>query len=230
MNHPHQGIPEIDTLVVGGGIVGTTLGGFLAEEGTDVAVVDAGYAGGTAANAGSLHVQMQSVLLRRFPERVPQVEKALHLYKLGVAYWQAFQEELGADCEVKVSGGLMIAENQQQMDVLVRKAKRESELGLEVAILDRAEVEKIAPYLGPSVIGAEFCVHEGKVESAPRQCRDTALGAREGGGADMERARASAGESEPRLSRDDRKRRHQVWPCRARGRLWQQAACRAVRL
>jgi glycine/D-amino acid oxidase-like deaminating enzyme len=163
MDSFHAKIPEIGTLVVGGGIVGTALGGFLAKEGLDVAVVDAGSVGGSTTNAGSLHVQMQSVLFRRFPERIPQVEKSLHLYKLGVAFWHAFQEELGADCEVKMSGGLMIAENQHELGILEKKAKRESELGLDVAILSRAELDRIAPYLGPAVIGAEFCVHEGKV-------------------------------------------------------------------
>jgi glycine/D-amino acid oxidase-like deaminating enzyme len=163
MTGAHPTLPAIGTLVIGGGIVGTALGGFLAAEGADVAVVDAGYAGGTTANAGSLHVQMQSVFLQRFPHLVPRLESSLYLYKLAAAYWQTFQDELGADCEVRVSGGLMIAENRQQLDFLATKAKREKELGLDVTILDRAELDQIAPYLGPAVIGAELCVHEGKV-------------------------------------------------------------------
>ena len=58
---------EIAIAVIGGGIVGSSLGGFLAAEGAEVVVIDAGYAGGTTANAGSLHVQMQSVFLERYP-------------------------------------------------------------------------------------------------------------------------------------------------------------------
>ena len=104
----------------------SSLGGFLAEEGAEVAVIDAGYAGGTTANAGSLHVQMQSVFLERFPHLVPRLESMLFLYKLAAAYWTEFQAELGVDCEVKVTGGLMIAEDQRQLDFLARKAKRET--------------------------------------------------------------------------------------------------------
>jgi glycine/D-amino acid oxidase-like deaminating enzyme len=163
MSASHSELPAIDILVIGGGIVGTTLGGFLAKEGASVAVIDAGYAGGTTANAGSLHVQLQTVLMQRFPEKIPMVEKSLGLYRRGAAYWQDFQEELGADCGVVVSGGLMVAEDQQQLGHLVKKAKRETELGIEVAILDRAELDRVAPYLGPAVIGAEICTHEGKV-------------------------------------------------------------------
>jgi glycine/D-amino acid oxidase-like deaminating enzyme len=160
---PHPWLPEIGILVIGGGIVGIATGGFLARDGADVAVVDAGYVGGTTANAGSLHVQMQTVFLQRFPHLLPRLESTLFLYKLAAAYWKMFQEELGVDCEVKVSGGLMVAEDQRQLDFLAKKAKREKELGLDVTILDRGELDHIAPYLGPAVVGAEFCAHEGKV-------------------------------------------------------------------
>ena len=163
MSAPHATLPEIGVLVIGGGIVGTALGGFLAAEGTDVAVIDAGYAGGTTANAGSLHVQMQTIFLQKFPHLVPRLESSLFLYKRAAAYWREFQQEIGADCELKVAGGLMVAENRQQLDFLAGKAKRERALGLDVTILDRAELEKIAPYLGPAVFGAELCAHEGKV-------------------------------------------------------------------
>jgi glycine/D-amino acid oxidase-like deaminating enzyme len=163
MTTAHPQVPEIGILIVGGGVVGISTAGYLAKEGAEVAVVDAGYVGGTTANAGSLHVQMQSVFFQRFPNLVPNLEKSLYLYKLAAADWTAFQEELRADCEVKISGGLMIAEDQHQLDFLAKKARREKKLGLDVMVLGRAELDRIAPYLGPTVIGAEFCVHEGKV-------------------------------------------------------------------
>lgn len=160
---PHPDMPAIGTLIIGGGVVGSCLAGFLAGEGADVAVIDSGWAGGSTANAGSLHVQMQTVFLQRFPHLVPRLESSLHLYKSAAAFWQTFQQMLGTDCEVKVSGGLMIAEDQRQLNFLAKKARRETELGLDVHILNRAELDRVAPYLGPAVIGAELCTHEGKV-------------------------------------------------------------------
>jgi glycine/D-amino acid oxidase-like deaminating enzyme len=159
----HPALRETAVLVIGGGIVGLATAGYLAQDGADVAVIDAGYVGGTTANAGSLHVQMQSIFLERFPQFVPGLESQLPLYKSASAYWKGFQSALGTDCEVKISGGLMIAEDRRQLDFLVRKAAREKVLGLDVAILERGELERIAPYLGPAVIGAEFCAEEGKV-------------------------------------------------------------------
>ncbi|MGH7126378.1 MAG: NAD(P)/FAD-dependent oxidoreductase [Stellaceae bacterium] len=160
---PHPSVAEIGTLVIGGGIVGSCLGGFLAGEGKDVAVIDAGWPGGSTANAGSIHVQMQSLFLRDFPEYVPGVERSLPLYRKAVAFWKTFQQELGEDCELRIGGGLMVAEDQRQLDLLIAKCRRERSLGLDVAILERAELDRIAPYLGPAVVGAEFCADEGKV-------------------------------------------------------------------
>ncbi|HXA69293.1 MAG TPA: FAD-dependent oxidoreductase, partial [Stellaceae bacterium] len=150
---PHPGIAEIGTLVIGGGIVGTCVGGFLASEGREVAVIDAGWPGGSIANAGSIHVQMQSLFLRDFPRHVPGMERSLPLYRKAVGFWKAFEQELGADCELRITGGLMIAEDQQELDLLIAKSRREISFGLDVSILDRAELDRVAPYLGPAVVG-----------------------------------------------------------------------------
>ena len=159
----HPSVAEIGTLVIGGGIVGTCVAGFLGTEGHDVAVIDAGWPGGSTANAGSIHVQMQSLFLRDFPQYVPGVERSLPLYRKAVGFWRTFEQELGADCELRITGGLMIAEDQRQLDLLIEKSRRETSFGLDVTILERAELQHVAPYLGPAVVGAEYCADEGKV-------------------------------------------------------------------
>jgi glycine/D-amino acid oxidase-like deaminating enzyme len=159
----HPLVGEIDVVVVGGGIVGSCLAGFLAEDGVGVALIDDGRIGGSNANAGSLHVQMQSRFMRLYPQNVPGMERQLPLYPKAVAFWQALQARLGADFDLKMTGGLMVAESRDQLDFLKLKARRERELGLDVDILDRAALDRIAPYFGPSVFGAEICANEGKL-------------------------------------------------------------------
>ena len=154
---------EIGTLVIGGGILGLCVAGFLAAEGADVALVDDGRIGGSTANAGSLHVQLQSRFMRLYPAFVPRLEAMLHFYPKAVAFWQALERDLGADFDLKMTGGLMIAESQDQLDFLATKARREKQLGLDVEILDRTALDRIAPYFGPSVVGAERCADEGKL-------------------------------------------------------------------
>jgi glycine/D-amino acid oxidase-like deaminating enzyme len=154
---------EIDTLVIGGGILGSCIAGFLADDGVDVALVDDGAIGGSNANAGSLHVQMQSRFARLYPQNVPGMEQQLPLYPKAVAFWQQLETTLGANFDLKLTGGLMVAESRDQLDFLAIKARRERELGLDVEVLDRTALDRIAPYFGPTVIGAELCANEGKL-------------------------------------------------------------------
>ncbi len=154
---------RIDTVVVGGGIVGICLACFLAEEGVETAILDAGRAGGTMTNAGSLHVQMQSRFMQLHPHLIDAMESTLHLYPKAVRFWQALEKTLGATFDLRVTGGLMVAESPEQLDFLAHKAERERALGLELEILDRGALEEVAPYLGAPILGAELCHMEGKL-------------------------------------------------------------------
>lgn len=129
----------------------------------EVLVVDHGHAAGTTSNAGSLHVQMQSRFMRLYPKSIAGMEAQLPLYPQAVAFWKSFETHLAADFEMQKTGGLMVAETSDQLDFLRAKARREQALGLDVHILDRAELDRIAPYLGSVIIGAELCADEGKV-------------------------------------------------------------------
>ena len=71
---------KTDVVVVGGGIVGKTAAVELAKSGARVRVVDLGINAGSDANAGSLHVQMQSRFMRLYPDQVPNIEASLSLY------------------------------------------------------------------------------------------------------------------------------------------------------
>ena len=159
----HPIAAHIDTLVVGGGIVGSCLAGYLLEEGVGVALIDDGRIGGSNANAGSLHVQMQSRFMRLYPQNVPGMERQLPLYPKAVSFWQALQVKLEADFDLKLTGGLMVAESQRDFEFLRFKIAREKDFGLDVHLLERKDLDCIAPYLGPAVVGAELCTIEGKL-------------------------------------------------------------------
>lgn len=151
-----------DVLVVGGGVVGLVAALRLAEEGARVAVVDAEQNAGSTANAGSLHVQMQSRFLRLFPDLAPNVERSLPFYKLAVQEWERLDAEHGP-FDLVHKGGLMLAESADQMAFLEGKAAREADKGLSVEMLDRPALERIAPWLGPQIVGGELCHDEGKL-------------------------------------------------------------------
>jgi len=154
---------EVDVAIIGGGIVGMCTALELARAGQGVVVLDDGRHSGTTANAGSLHVQMQSRFIRMYPEQVAGLEASLPMYVAAAALWAQLAQDLGADVELRASGGLMVAEDEAAYEFLAAKCAREAALGLRVHMLRQAELERIAPYLGPAVIGAELCEHEGKL-------------------------------------------------------------------
>ena len=155
---------EADVAVIGGGIVGLCAALELARAGIGVVVLDdAARLGGTTANAGSLHVQMQSRFIRMYPDQVPGLERSLPLYVAAGKLWAALEADLGTSFELKASGGLMVAETPESYEFLAQKCEREKRLGLTVEMLDRAALSRIAPYLSEAVIGAEFCAEEGKL-------------------------------------------------------------------
>jgi glycine/D-amino acid oxidase-like deaminating enzyme len=151
-----------DVLVVGAGITGLMAAIHLAEGGARVALVDAGENAGTWANAGSLHVQMQSRFLRLYPDQVPAVEASLPLYRAAAAEWVRLDAAHGP-FELVRNGGLMLAEGAEQLRFLEAKARREAAQGLDVEILDRPALDRLAPWLGAQIVGAELCRDEGKL-------------------------------------------------------------------
>jgi glycine/D-amino acid oxidase-like deaminating enzyme len=154
--------PPPDLLVIGGGIVGQTAAIFAAESGMRVRLVDAGTNAGSTANAGSLHVQLQSRFIRLFPELAPNVEASLPLYLAAVREWERLEAAHGP-FEMVRKGGLMLAEGAEQMRFLEGKAAREAARGLSVELLDRPALDRLAPWLGPQIVGAELCRDEGKL-------------------------------------------------------------------
>ncbi len=152
-----------DVLVVGGGIVGLVAAVELAEAGATVEIVDSQQNAGSNTNAGSLHVQMQSRFIRLYPDQAPNVEACLPVYKRAAELWQEMEDRLGP-MDLVCKGGLMLAESDEQMAFLERKARREEARGLNVAMLDRKQLEAVAPWIGPQIVGAELCRDEGKLD------------------------------------------------------------------
>lgn len=154
-----------DVLVVGGGLTGCAAAYELAREGTDVLLVERGGLNAEASgrNAGGFHVQIQfepfevegEDWARAWAPTIPMLIDA-------VEHWQGLAGELGTDLEVKLTGGILAAETAEQLSAIERKAEIEREAGLEVELLSRAELRRVAPYLSERMAGGLLCPVEGK--------------------------------------------------------------------
>ena len=159
-------LTNTNILVIGGGIIGTATAYFLAKEGIEVMIVDRDVANGQASggNAGSLHLQLMSFDFsdETSTEKSPAAS-ALRLQAMGVDTWRNLEHKFGADFELEITGGIMVAKNMRDLEFLRKKAALERSCGIEVEILSSAELTNMAPTVSSAMAGAAYCAEEGKI-------------------------------------------------------------------
>lgn len=137
---------DTDILVVGAGIAGLCSALYLARAGRTVAVVERGEPWGDAsgANAGTLSLQVKR----------PEV---LHITRRAIELWQDFKADFGIDVGFGRPGGLRVATNAREVDMLRHSQAEQRTLGIEVEWLDGNRLRDTAPWLGPTVLAATWC-------------------------------------------------------------------------
>jgi glycine/D-amino acid oxidase-like deaminating enzyme len=154
-----------DVVIVGGGLLGTSLAYYLAKAGVETVLLERDdinrEASGT--NAGSFHFQ---IALHQLTPNMSDSERRrladeVRLQVDAASLWDEIEKELNADLGVHFDGGIMVAETQEEMRVLQEKDAIEKEAGLESHILTGDEMRTFAPYLAPDLAGISFCPREG---------------------------------------------------------------------
>lgn len=156
---------ETDVLVVGGGLTGCAAAYFLAKAGAGVTLVERHDLNTQASgrNAGGLHGQVQHEPFLELGEAwAREFGPTLGLMRDSIELWRGLSEELGADLEVNVCGGLLVAATDVQMRDIERKAAIERSFGVGVEVLSRADLQRVAPYVSERMVGGLLCEVEGK--------------------------------------------------------------------
>ncbi len=175
----------VDTVVIGGGVAGSCLAYWLAQDGVEVLVVERDDINlqASGANAGSMHVQLLAFDHSLDPQ--PGHNRALDTLPLGpvsVKLWQEIQRDTGEDLEMTVCGGLMLAENERDIAFLKSKIAVERAHGIEAELVGANELRALEPCIGDVAIAAEWCPGEGKINPLKGTyavvARAKALGAR----------------------------------------------------
>ena len=157
---------EASVAIVGAGIIGIATAWELAREGVDVVLIerDQPSAHASGNNAGSLHVQL---LAYNFGELATAAglpaAQTLPLQRESARLWPAVADTLGVDLEISRTGGLMVAETEEQMAKLARKTALEARFGTPVEVIGRDDLRALAPHLSERLAGAAFCAEEGKM-------------------------------------------------------------------
>lgn len=153
--------PRADVAVVGGGVIGLSVGWRLARRGLSVAVFDAGPAGGgtSAAATGMLAAEA---------EHEPGGDPLLELCLESLALWPGFRDALEADAGASIDywekGTLVVAVGRDEVDRLRARHALQLRAGLDVRWMGASAVLDLEPGLRPNVSGAIFCPGDHQVD------------------------------------------------------------------
>ncbi|MEN8243412.1 MAG: FAD-dependent oxidoreductase [Thermodesulfobacteriota bacterium] len=146
-------LKSVEIAVVGGGVIGSAICYYLAKEGYDVALFERGGLVDGASGACGGYVGLQT--------------KGLE-YKLSLAVksrgiFRTLEEELEEDIECRESPGMIIAENDEEVEYISTLTRQLKEKGINIELLDRRQVRKQQPILNESVKQATLCLDDCEV-------------------------------------------------------------------
>lgn len=146
--------PRADAVVVGAGIVGVAMAYYLAERGLDTILIDRhGVAAGTS-SCGEGNVLLSD------KEPGPELELA----KAGLAEWRRLRTLFGDRFEYEAKGGIVVAQNPQDLAALEKRAAIMAAAGVTTTLLDAQALQEAEPHLSPELPGALLFPDDAQVQ------------------------------------------------------------------
>ncbi|MFO7882494.1 MAG: FAD-binding oxidoreductase [Kosmotogaceae bacterium] len=143
---------KASVVIIGGGITGTSIAYHLSKNGVkDIVLLEKDYlsAGSTGRCGGGIRQQ--------WSER-PNVRLAMRSVEL----FEKYREEIGIDIEYHQGGYLLLAFNDEEVELYKNNVKMQQEEGLDVDFLTKKETAEKFPFINTSdVRAAAFCSSDG---------------------------------------------------------------------
>jgi sarcosine oxidase subunit beta len=144
-------------VIIGGGIIGTSVAFHLAERGySTVTVIERHRVGegATAYATGGIRQQFTSHINARMVQH-------------SVGFWEQFTERTGGALDFRQHGYCFLLDNEEQMRVFKRAAKMQNELGIDTRIIGAEEVGELVPNVRvDDLLGASYCATDGSASPA----------------------------------------------------------------
>jgi sarcosine oxidase subunit beta len=141
-----------DIIVIGAGVVGTSIAYHLAKNGCrDVVVLEKDYigSGSTEKCPGGIRQQFAT-------------EANIRLSMESVRLLENFEEETGYTADFRQYGYLILATSKAELNTFRRNIKLQRKLGLEVESLSPDEIGELVPVLNlDDILGGSFCASDG---------------------------------------------------------------------
>ena len=141
-----------DAVVIGGGIIGTATGYYLAKRGMKVCLLERDFltAGSTGRCITGIRQQFST------PTTIRTAMDAVQLFR-------GMQDEFDKDVEWKNSGYLFLAHSDDLVDMFKKNIAIQKQFGLDVELITAEECKKIVPLLDiDGLIGGAYCPSDGQ--------------------------------------------------------------------
>ena len=149
-------------LIIGGGIIGLSLGWQLAKKGKEVEILERDKAGRSASwvSAGMLapHSEMGFEEMELFE----LCRKSLELYP---QFMQEVSKDSGIQVEPELNGCILPAFDRDEIERLRRIYEFREKVGLPIKWMSGTEAREIEPYLSPKCTGAIWIEEDGQVNN-----------------------------------------------------------------
>jgi len=143
---------EAEVVVIGGGVVGSSIAYFLARAGKKVVLIEKGYKAGEASGANAAFVWSIT--------RKPGIDIRLAMHSINIH--RQLQQELDMGFEYVYNGGLLVIEDEEQLPFVEAHVKARAEDGYPLEMIDAKQVFELEPLLSEEkIIGAVFSPVDG---------------------------------------------------------------------
>ena len=154
-----------DVAVVGGGLVGAAIAYGIAKAGRRVVLLDEGDMAVRASRGNFALVWVQTKGLG-----LPDYARwTVHSSNSWAAFATELGSETGIDLHFERPGGFHLCLSEQELEarrqIITRFHNQRGGTDYRIDLLERAEIAKMLPDIGPDVVGGSFCPLDGHVNS-----------------------------------------------------------------
>ena len=152
----NEGLPDhVDVVVIGAGIIGVTAAYFLAKKGLSVALIEKGHVAGEQSSRNWGWCRQQG-----------RDEREIALARESVRLWEVLQDEIGSDLGFRRTGVLFVTEDEEELSVWERWAKRAKRYDVETRVLAAAQAMDMTPGCTRRWVGGIHTPTDGRAEPA----------------------------------------------------------------